>query len=193
MKNKKRVDVDFSKHEHFREIFISEKGEEIIVDHFKKADTYHGYIKFTNTNDALLVTGDYGNWVFNRPFVPDEKNFVLDSYWFEKLRTSSIQVFEHLDWNSIENEIKHLIKKGLKEYGYSGEKLKKAKIWFKELLENCEDKLDYEHKAYRDYDMPSFIDYEMIPYYKEIPIWLLIVFDAFDEICFRIKKDLDGE
>ena len=188
MKNKKRINVDFSKHQHSREIFTNEKGKEIIVDHFKVPDTYYGYIKFTNTDDSLLVTGDYGNWVFNRPFVPEKENFVSDSYWLEKLRMSSQQRFEELDWDYIDKEIKFLIKKGLKEYGYSGEKLKQAKEWFSELLEECGDKLSYEAKAYRDCYMPDFIDYDMIPYHKEIPAWLLIVFDAFDEICRRIKK-----
>lgn len=185
----KRTDVDFSNHEHSREIFKSDNGNEIIVDHFKQPNTIYGYIKFTNTDDSLLITGDYGNWVFTRPFLPSPDGFVSDGYWFEKLRMASQQRFENLDWEYIEKEINNLIDHELEDYGYSGEELESAKEWFSELLDTIGDTLEYEYKACRCYYRPDFIDYEMIPHSKETPVWLLIIFDAFDEICKRIPKN----
>ena len=184
----KRTEVDFSKHIHTRELFKNENGDEIIVDHFKVPCTIHGYIKLTNTDDCLLVTGDYGNWIFDRPFLPSSEGFVSDGYWFEKLRMSSEQRFNELDWDYIENEIEELINGGLEEQGYSGDELNTLKEWFGELLESTGDTLEYEYKAYRDYYIPDSIDYEIIPYSKKTPIWLLIIFDAFDEMCNRFKN-----
>lgn len=51
-----------------------------------------------------------------------------------------------------------------------------------------DDTLEYEYKAFRDFSKPDFIDYEMIPHYKKVPTWLLIIFDAFDEICHRLER-----
>jgi len=78
----------------------------------------------------------------------------------------------------------------LKYYAYDKIKFNQATRWYHELLEiaDSEDELEYTYKAYRDSSKPDFIDYEDIPYYKEIPIQLNIIFDAFDEICKRLKK-----
>lgn len=120
---KRRTNVDFSNHKHSREVFKSEDGNKIIVDHFKKLNTTHGYIKLTNTFDSLLITGDYGNWVFNRPFIPSSGESVCDNYWLEKMRMSSQQKFDELDWDNIEQDINNLINGGLEEIGYDGDEL----------------------------------------------------------------------
>jgi len=41
-----------------------------IYTHFQVGDSSTNYIQFINTDRVLTVTGDFGNWVFCRPFVP---------------------------------------------------------------------------------------------------------------------------
>jgi hypothetical protein len=65
------------------------------------------------------------------------------------------------------------------------------KEWFKELLEVAEqeDFIEYEYKAFRDYSSPNGINNENIPVYKKTPIALEVIFDAFEEICRRLKEE----
>jgi hypothetical protein len=183
---KNRTGIDFSKHEHRVEIF--KNGEkEIRIDHFQVGDSNNRYIQFINTDRVLTVTGDYGNWVFCRPFVPSADGCVSDSYWLEKLGTLSKQKAKSYDAEETAKNIKGLIDTGLEEYGYEGEKLEKAKEWYEELLLETDDELEYKYKAYRDNYIPRFIEYEDIPFCEKVDNWLLIIFDAFDEMCNRLK------
>lgn len=183
----KRTGIDFSKHTHRIEIFkCGEK--EIRIDHFQVGNSRTNYIQFINTDEVMTVTGDFGNWVFCRPFVPSKKGNVSESYWIEKLQIASEQKLERLDLDAIGKEIEGLLRHGLKDYGYKGKQLKEAKEWYKELLESTDDELSYLSKAYRDHDRPSFIDSEDIPSTKKVPGWLKVIFDAFEEICSRIKE-----
>ncbi len=183
---KKRTDVDFSKHEHRVEVFKCGKNE-IRVDHFQVEDSRMRYIKLINTDDTLTVTGDYGNWVFCRPFVPSSDGGVSDCYWLEKLRTASVQVVSEFCSVETEKEIQELINSGLEDYGYKDTELDVLKEWFKDLLEYVDDEIEYTYYAYR-YNKPAILDYEMIPFCKKINTWLLIIFDAFDEMCNRLKE-----
>lgn len=185
--NGKRTNIDFSKHVHTVEEYVCGENK-IRVDHFKIPNTRMNYIQFVNTDEIMSVTGDFGNWIFCRPFVPSAKGYVSDSYWSEKLRILSEQRFDRLNFDAIEKEIQELIDTGLEDYGYEGEELEQAKEWFTELLSECDDKLNYLSKAYRDSDRPDFIDDEQIPYTIEVPNWLYVIFDAFDEICHRLKE-----
>lgn len=180
----KRTVFDFSKHEHRVEIFKSDENE-IRVDHLQIERNRGFYIKFTNTDDIMTVNGDFGNWIFCRPFIPSVRSNVSDMYWMEKLKMYSRQEFK-IDLEGIEQEIQELLKGGLEEI-YSEENIEEAKQWYMELLNETDDEISYISKAYRDPYKPCFIDYEDIPYYKKTPYQLLIIFDAFDEICSRIK------
>jgi hypothetical protein len=184
---KNRTGVDFSKHEHRVEIF--KNGEkEIRVDHFQVGNSNNGYIQFINTSRTLTVTGDYGNWVFCRPFHPSADGYVSGGYWLEKLRTLSTQKPGEYDGEETAAEIQKLIDTELEEYGYEGEELEKAKEWYTDLLAYTDDELEYTYKAYGENYKPNFIDDESIPFCKKINVWLLIIFDAFDEICRRLKE-----
>lgn len=182
----KRSTIDFSKHKHRVEIFKSNKNE-IRVDHFQVDSSRMLYIQFINTNEILTVTGDFGSWVFCRPFIPSKDGHVSDDYWLEKLRINSSQSAGDYDNSETAKEIEELISNGLEEYGYEGERLEEAKGWYTDLLEHSEDETEYTYYAYRHYDKPSFIDYEDIPFVKKINPRLNIIFDAFDEICYRLK------
>lgn len=181
-----RTNFDFNKHVHRIEIFKSDNGE-IRVDHFQVGNSLGEYIKFLNTSNNLLVTGDYGNWVFRRTFIPSANGYVSDGYWIEKLGIDNCNVAKRYDSDATREEIQGLLDGGLEAYGYSGVELSEAKEWYTGLLDHVDDEIDYTYNAYRGYDMPSFIDYENIPFCKTVNVRLNIIFDAFDEICERLK------
>ncbi len=187
---KKRTNYDFSKHTHRVEMFTSSKGNEIRVDHFQEADKKCGYIKFVNDEQGLSVFGDFGNWIFCRPFIPSPKGFVSDGYWNEKLKIHSEQDHAKFDSEETAKEIEELIELiniGLEDYGYKGDKLLKAKCWYQGLLEHTDNEIDYSYHAYIDFIKPDFIEYDEIPFVKKGSPRLEIIFDAFDEICNRLK------
>lgn len=186
MENKKRTDLDFSKHKHRVEIFKSDNGNEIRVDHLQKENSRMCYVKFVNDSEGLSVFGDFGNWIFCRPFHPSSTGFVSEGYWNEKLKISSTQDHAKYDSDETAKELQEMIDSGLEEYGYEGEKLEKAKEWFNHLLENTDDEVEYTYEVYRGRN-PIDMDYEMIPFCKKGSVRLEIIFDAFDEICRRLK------
>jgi hypothetical protein len=185
---KKRTDFDFSNHTHRVEIFTSTKGNEIRVDHFQVGNKKRGYIKFVNDDNGLSVFGDFGNWIFCRPFHPMVNDFVSDGYWLEKLRAYSSQVYSEYDGKATAKEIQLLIDGGLEEYGYKDEELETIKEWYTDLLTYTDDEIEYTYHAYRDYGKPCNVDYENIPFCKKINPQLEIIFDAFDEICKRMNN-----
>jgi len=184
---KKRTNWDFSNHTHTVELFKSEKGNEIRVDHFREGESNMGYIKFINDERGLSVFGDFGNWIFNRPFYPSANGFVSSMYWNEKLKTGSSQDHANYDSEVTAKELKKLIDGGLEDNGYEGKELQECKNWLERLHYLCDDELEYKCEAYRG-DKPVGMDYEDIPFCKTGSIQLEIIFDAFDEICLRLKN-----
>lgn len=184
----KRTRIDFSKHEHRREIFKSEDGNEIIVDHLQIGRNHCGYFKFTNSNNHLSVTGDYGNWIFCRPFIPHPEDTAEVYYWTEKLEIHSIQKPMSFDSDKTTIEINELIETGLEDYGYEGDDLEEAKEWFTELLEYVDEEREYINQAYYSGTMPSFLESELIPHSEVVNPRLNYIFDAFEEICDRLGK-----
>lgn len=182
----KKTSWDFSKNEHRREVFKSSEGNKIIIDHLQKGNSSMGYVRFVNDDYGLSVFGDFGNWIFCRPFVPSEEEYVCVMYWNEKLKISSCQSHSEFDGEETGKEIEELINGGLEEYGYEGDKLKEIKDWYKELLEYTDDEIEYTYQAYRGCYRPD-IDYECIPFVKKGSYQLEIVFDAFNEICNRLQ------
>jgi hypothetical protein len=190
----KRTNIDYSKHD----VKVIET-EHVTIHHLRLPDTIMNSVKFINTEGILAVTGDFGNWIFCREFVPGPKNAVSDGYWCEKLKNSSCQQPFEIDWDAIEEEIKSLIDERIKETDYEGpyplddrhfESDDETLMFLVELFHaanNC-DKIEYEEKAFRSDDYDHGFDYEYIPYNKKPQFWLLAVFDAFDEICARLKQ-----
>ncbi len=181
---KNRTGVDFSKHIILETHFKLEDHNLDVWDLKLPDSNYTHRVRFINSCGTLTVNGDFGNWVFCREFHPSAKESVSDGYWAEKLRISSVQESSKYDSGETEKEIKNWIKKGLKEYGYEGEELRTKKEQFKELLDHVEDEIEYNYFAYRE---SGIEDYELVPYCKTAHIWLQIVFDAFDELCRRMK------
>jgi hypothetical protein len=177
----KRTGIDFSKHE----VRITE-SDGLLIHYIKKPGTINDSIKYINTNGIMAVTGDYGNWIFCREFHPSKEGGVSDGYWEEKLCIASTQEPKEFDPEATEKELKRLLSKGLKEYGYTGDMLKKMQEYCRECLRYVgEDQWSYKKVAYDE--CPS--DYEAVVYIKKTKYWLLAVFDGFDEICRRMKEN----
>ena len=183
----KRTDYDFSKHE----LIIEEKDG--YLKHTLKHPEYSKMhlIEFLNIQDKLIVSGDYGNWMFCREFHPSEEGYVSDGYWLEKLRMNSTQ--DPYEYNS--EKTAELIKEKLKDLdekyynddidGYTYYQYKE--YYENECLNYVDDEIEYQYNAFRG-NIPSNLDYEDIPYVRTVKPQLNIVFDAFDEICKRLKK-----
>lgn len=177
---KKRTKYDFSKHD-----LIVTESDICSVYWLKKPDSNYSHsVKFINSNGILAVTGDYGNWIFCREFHPGKKGFVSDGYWNEKLRINSVQDSDVYNPEETIKQLKYEIKKGLKEYGYSGEDLKDIKEFYNDvLLDVVDEESVYLEKMYSE--APRCLDTECIPYVKTTQPSLNYVYDAFDEICSR--------
>ena len=178
-----RQNIDFSEHK-----LTITKTDNILIHSFKKPGTIMCSIKFINTNGVMAVTGDFGNWIFCREFHPSAEGFVSDHYWLEKLSINSIQDGTQFSSELTKKEIEEGINGGLEEYGYSDEKLDKMLEYYKELLDYV-DYSEWEYTAFAYGELPDFIDAEEVPMVKETMPRLEIVFDAFDIICERLKKE----
>jgi hypothetical protein len=53
------------------------------------------------------------------------------------------------------------------------------------LLYYVDDEIEYNYHAYRN----SSLVYDQIPYETKLNYWILVIFDAFDEICNRLKNE----
>lgn len=184
----KRTTFDFSNHTHRVEIFTSREGNEIRVDHLREGASRMGYVKFVNDNQGLSVFGDFGNWIFCRPFHPSEGGRVSDRYWDEKLSIASCQECEKFDSDATRRELTELINGGLEGWGYEEKDLGKAKEWLTELLDYVDDELEYTYEAFRG-ENPTEMDFENIPFRKKRLSSLEVVYDAFEEICSRMRNN----
>lgn len=183
---KKMSDWDFSKHTHTIEEFKSEQGNTVRIDHLREGNSNMGYVRFVNDDYGLSVYGDFGNWIFCRPFVPSKDGYVSVMYWNEKLHISSKQDHARYDSKETEKELKLLIEeihKNKDDYTKPEEEIE----FYTKLIECVDDELEYTYNAFRNY--PSWIDPECIPFEKKGSYQLLIVFDAFNEICNRLQND----
>jgi len=180
----KRTNIDFSKHK-----FNILKQKELNIFELKIPNSLVQRVRFTNTDSVCLVTGDFGHWVFCREFYPSKGGYVSSMYWIEKLNNIPSSALEY-DSKKTYNEIQKLISEGLEEHGYENNELNKAKEFFKNLLKYTDDEITYKYEAYRSPYKPDFIEfYEIIPFCQTINYKLKIIFDAFEEMCYRLGKN----
>jgi len=169
-KPKQRTNIDFSKHQ-----LTIKESDFCIVHVFKKPDTVDCMVKFINCEGVMSVTGDLGNWIFCRRFIPSaESDYVSDGYWIEKLRNSSEQSAGNYSPELTEQEIKEMLSE---EDCYSEETIE----FLKEALEHTDSEYEYKAFLYNNNVMDE------PPYCKDVHFWLLGVFDAYDEIVYRLK------
>jgi hypothetical protein len=172
--NEKRTDIDFSKH-----VVTTEKRESLLVHTLAIPGSLTNSVVFINTNSIMAVTGDFGNWIFCREFHPSEKSYVSDPYCIEKLKIASSQDPYDFEGKEAREEIEELLKDP------EGSLSTEEKEWLKE-LSDASNGSEFEYIA-EAMNYPGSFPAEMIPKGKITKFWLLAIFDAFDEICKRMK------
>ena len=171
----KRTEIDWSDHE----LLIS-KTDNLLVHQLKIPDSIMLNVKFTNLKDILVVTGDLGHWMFCRPFHPSPDGGVSEMYWLEKLTWKSCQEPTDFDSEATRNEIRER----LDEPGLSEEL-----IDYYEMIELYVDEgYDGYYYAHAYGNIPDGLDSDDVPVVRKTKSQLLCVFDAFDEICRRLKE-----
>ena len=191
---KNRTNINFENH-----ILKISKDKYVAIYELAKPHTKLNSITFINSCGVLTVTGDYGNWVFCREFHPYPEESVSDGYWNEKLSIHSTQTYSNYDSELTEKALREWIKE-LKYNQWkelisddepTDDELEEVELnddyWFEELLSSIDDELEYTNVAYRQ--TPAAYDYESIPFIKKQHRWLDAVYDAFDEMCLRIKNN----
>lgn len=175
----KRTGIDFSKHE-----LLVTQNEYVNIWHLKIPDTIHNNIKFTNVSGVLVVTGDFGNWIFCREFHPSADGYVSAGYWDEKLQISSVQKSHIFDTDETKKQINEFV--STFEDSFGQEMNEDETDWVESLRSSVDDEHKYIYTAYRE--NPSSIDYESIPFGKVRHRWLDIIYDGFDHICQLCKE-----
>ena len=184
----KRTGIDFSKHE-----MIITVNEHLSMYELKKPDTYQDSLKYINVQGICAVTGDYGNWMLCRTFIPDAKGYVSDGYWKEKMTIASTQKTTEYDADATEAKIREYLDLSAKalendENSEDGDLLTDGeREYLEEGLSLVNDQFDYEYHAHRAH-FGRFSDHESVPHETRTPYWLKVVFDGFDEMCRRIKE-----
>lgn len=98
--------LDLSEHK-----LIYKKGHFATIHHLKKPNTGVNNVKFINVEGILSVTGDFGNWIFCRSFLPSpESHGASRGYMDEKLEILSKQKAKAFCAFTTEEEIKRLLK-----------------------------------------------------------------------------------
>ena len=154
---------DWSKHEVVIKKYTSEEDGEI-------------------TEYILSVTGDYGNWIFDRAFYPKKDFKVIDSYWCEKLLRNSCQSFEfdlEANLDAYAEEEKQTREENPEVFDKNSPDYDEDLVEFYEEIQKCDDEIEY-WNCIADHLIDDPRDY------KIVPEQLLIIFDAFEEICHRI-------
>lgn len=213
MRSTKRTACDWSEH-----VLIIEKHDTYTIHELKKPDTILHRVRFLNIIDKLIVTGDYGTWVFSRSFVPSVLNYVSDEYWCEKLVEANHNLkFKHFSTEETREQIidtaaqeiisnfslpetdlpslreailddsflnteRTLEQVSSKVSSRDEKKLRKEIQYWADCWYAADDKCEYEIVAR---DIPSGCSENCI-FGEKIDNWLLIIFDAFDEICSRL-------
>lgn len=181
----KRTDIDFSKHKYERLNLNDVTGScPATICSLHLDSEYHKVVLIT-ANGITSVTGDFGNWVFNREFVPDSRcSDFPGAYWASKLSSYSGQSGYVYDGDKTEERIKYLLsKEGQEEFG---------REWAedeKEYLENCfrytDSEQEYVNAAFHTRTGWFARDSDHVPYEERLNPWLEAIFDAIEEMCRR--------
>lgn len=176
----KRTDIDFNKH-----ALTVTKAPGYMVHDFGVPGSSCNRIKYINTCGILAVTGDFGNWIFNREFHPSDDGYVSDSYWCEKLKIASTQ-----DGYEYDEDGTH--KRLLAELREEEDLTEEEKEYLEECLRLTDCEFDYDYHAYQE-NVGRYEDGEYVVKVRRVKIWLQYIFDGFDEICRRLKEESSNQ
>lgn len=151
-------------------------------------------LTFINSGGVMMVTGDFGNFVFCREFHPSADGAVHEKYWLEKLKMKSCQNPGVFDADETRNEIEaclDVIKEDHDSDEYhlwDNHKEARYYLMLRDLIDNGCSEIEYDfHAYYSEEFLHSGLDNEDVPKKKKYVDYLETVFDGFDEICIRLK------
>lgn len=173
----KRTKIDWSNH-----VVTTVENEYVLIHDLKQPDTICKRVRFINICGNLLVNGDYGRWSFYREFHPSKDGYVSDMYWIEKLEIMSTQDGSVFCDKRAKDEINEMIENA-EDYGYSEPDVK----WLEYLRDYKSDNEWAFHGELCNHT--ENIDGEDLPTGKVINPQLKFIFDAFEEICERMKNN----
>jgi hypothetical protein len=180
----KRSGLDFSKH--ILEAHESTIGDEKIWQHYLRIPGQSSLgIRFTNVAGVLLVTGDFGNYVFSRGFLPSaESEKVSEQYWLEKIRMHSIQKPCNYDAEETIDSLNEAIFNAEENYGEGD--CEAAIKYFEDCKSWTDDEWEYIQKS--RVNMPFFMSSEDLVVGYKLHNQLSVVFDAYDRIIDIYKE-----
>jgi hypothetical protein len=179
--------IDFSKHIHTVKTYKSEDWNEIREDRFWIEWSLMNWMVFINHNYWMNVVWDFWCWSFCRNFIPSETEKIYLSYFAEKaFIANNNQWIEVFDLDELEKQIEEKIK-DFKEQWYEWDELEEIQIYYNNFL-TSENEIDYICKI-RNTDMPESLDYEDILDWKVYSSRFIIIYQAFNEICKRLKNN----
>lgn len=173
---KRRIDMDWSDHV----LKIEEHGEFATVHRLKKPNTGWEMVEFINIKGhGLLVCGDFGDWKFSRCFYPSKDGCVSEQYWIEKLHIANPRqdVFS-FSQEALDVDIYQLTEYA-KEVGRHDET--------KEYIDILKESVCRADVVSSWYHCPDWMEPEDYPEGVKTCKRLEIIFDAFDEVCRRMK------
>ncbi|UDQ96838.1 hypothetical protein AAEX28_07205 [Lentisphaerota bacterium WC36G] len=179
----KRTQADFSKHELIVKEFDID-GKKLTIHHFKQRDSHNLEVKITNFDGNCTITGDLGNYIACREFIPTANNIISDYYFCEKLTTYSTQKVFEFDANSQIIELAKWEKELLEDITNEDE-IEEIKEQFTPLFDACKNgsQQELEVELYN-----SDLEFDEFQPEQKIETWLLMIFDAFEEIGRRLAE-----
>lgn len=184
MRANRRTDIDFSEHKYTCTEAKDELGDIIRVDSLELEGTVYKNVNFMNTKFGMVVFSEYGVWSFNRCFIPNGSGeLISDDYWISKLTSNLCEMERNFDKDLIKEHLSELAEE-ISDFGLDEDVEQDALEWVSDLMcfADCEDWDGYMDIVYHEEsDMYA-------PVYKKAPYRLNAIFDAFEEICHRIKN-----
>lgn len=178
---KNRCDINWSEH-----IMYKEETELGIIYTLKKPNTIIQKVEFKNLLGNLIITGDFGNYIFCREFhISDDSHGLSDGYFHEKLSIHSYQDVYKFDSELTEKNIIELIDE-VDDYTTDENKKEELLDYYNRLIDNVDDETEYDYIAYRE--KPNFLDYEDVPKVRDYVTSFKCVMDAYDEIVRRLSN-----
>lgn len=158
------------------------------IDRVHKPGTYYMAVTFINTKGVMAVTGDLGNYIFEREFHPAASNWVSCGYWLEKLSDYySGQKGVEYDPEATRLLIKSMLDgtdDGVREQPLTEEE----REYLEERLNDASgDDWAYEVEAHLNTVGRFNEDAELVPLCRKLKYRLGCIFDAFNFACDFIE------
>lgn len=167
--------VDWSKH-----VVVKEQIDFCTIHTLWIPNSSFNMVRFINAGGICAVTGDFGNWIFCRQFIPHWGQYCDPSYWDEKLQIASQQKAHQYDPYKTDEAIKRRMNSSTCD--------PVERRYLNEVMEYVhENEMMYTIQAYNN--LPDGYDHDTMIIEKSRHHWLDVVYDAYNEIVKRITNE----